>query len=65
MSYTIQQNKLEEITRIYNQQVDPKATEDTVQAEICADWNEGDEHQEWIDTASVQTIVNWLASLTA
>jgi hypothetical protein len=33
-----------------------------VEAEICADWNEGDEHQEWIDNAAPQQIADWLAT---
>lgn len=39
--FTIKQEKLEKITRIFNQETDPKATEELVKSEICADWNEG------------------------
>jgi len=61
MSYTIGQEKLEQITSIFNAQTDPGATEELVQSEICADWND-DEHQAWIDSASAQDIADWLAS---
>jgi hypothetical protein len=60
--YTIEQEKLEEVVRIFNQETDPQATEDLIESEICADWNEGDEHQAWIDRASAQEIADWLAS---
>lgn len=62
MYYTISQEKLEEITRKFNQEVDPAATEDLLKSEICADWHEGDEHQKWINEASIEEIVDWLAS---
>lgn len=62
MYYKIDSDKLEKITELFNEQVDPKATEQLVEAEICADWHEGQEHQDWIVTASVQEIVDWLAS---
>ena len=60
--YTIDQSKLEEVTTIFNRQTDPAATEDLVKSEICADWNEGQAHQDWIDSASPQQIADWLAS---
>ena len=60
--YTISSSKLEKVTRIFNNETDPKATEELVKSEICADWNEGKEHQEWVDSASPQEIADWLAS---
>ena len=60
--YTIDQSKLEEVTTIFNRQTDPAATEDLVKSEICADWNEGQAHQDWVDSASPQQIADWLAS---
>lgn len=60
--YTIDQEKLEEVTRIFNAETDPEALEGLVKFEICVDWNEGDEHQEWINSASPQEIADWLAS---
>lgn len=62
MKFTIDTSKLESITRKFNNEVDPAATEDLVKSEICADWNEGEEHQQWINSASVEEIVDWLAS---
>ena len=62
MTYTIDQNKLEEITRKFNNDVDPAAPAELVKSEICADWNEGEEHQKWINDATVDEIVDWLAS---
>ena len=60
--YTIDSEKLDEVIRLFNSQVDPKATDDIIEAEITADWHEGAEHQAWIDSASPQEIVDWLAS---
>ncbi len=62
MMYKIDNGKLATVTLLFNQQVDPGATDWEVQTEITADWNEGDEHQEWIDNAPPQEIVDWLAS---
>lgn len=60
--YSIDAEKLEKIVRLFNEQVDPAATDELVEQEICADWNEGEYHQRWIDVAPVQEIVDWLAS---
>ena len=62
MPYIISSEKLQKVTQMFNDQVDPQATEELVESEICADWNEGSEHQAWIDSASEQEIVNWLAA---
>ena len=61
-TYTIDAEKLAEVTRIFNAETDPKATADIVEAEICADWNEGAEHQAWIDSADPKEIADWLAT---
>jgi hypothetical protein len=60
--FTINREKLEAVTRIFNNETDPKATEELIETEICADWHEGEEHQEWINAASPQEIADWLAS---
>lgn len=60
--YTIEDDKLEKVVRIFNQETDPKATDELIKTEICADWNEGEEHQDWINTATPQEIADWLAS---
>lgn len=60
--YTIDQDKLEKVVEIFNDETDPAATEALVRSEICADWREGQEHQDWIDTAKPAEIADWLAS---
>ena len=60
--YKIDSDKLDRVIALFNDQVDPAATDDLIEAEICADWNEGEEHQAWIDSAGAQEIVDWLAS---
>lgn len=60
--FTIDRDKLEKVVRLFNDQVDPEATDELVEGEICADWNEGEEHQAWINSAPAQEIVDWLAS---
>ena len=61
-NYNIDADKLAAVTEIVNAMTDPAATEDLIEAEICADWNEGDEHQQWIDSAEPQDVANWLAT---
>ena len=62
--YRIDSEKLAEVTRILNQETDPKVTEEMVEVEICGrDWSEGSEHQAWIDSTSAREIADWLASL--
>lgn len=60
--FNISQEKLEKVVGIFNQNTDPKATDDLIKSEICADWHEGEEHQEWINDASPEEIADWLAS---
>ena len=60
--FAIDSEKLAEVVRIFNNETDPAATDELVETEICADWNEGDEHQEWIDNATPQEIADWLAT---
>ena len=59
--YTIERSKLEAITAIINNTVDPAVTEETIEEHITADWHEGNEHQEWINSASVEEIADWVA----
>jgi len=59
--FTISAEKLAKVVKIFNQETDPAATDDLIESEICADWNEGDEHQAWIDSATPQQIADWLA----
>ena len=60
--YTIDRDKLNDVIDMFNKEVDPAATDADIEATITADWNEGDEHQQWIDSATYPEIVNWLAS---
>lgn len=59
--YTIERNKLEAITAIINDKIEPAVTEETIEEHITADWHEGEEHQAWIDSASVEEIADWVA----
>ena len=61
-TYHIDSEKLERVTEIVNRETDPAATSDLIESEICADWNEGDEHQAWVDSASPAEIADWIAS---
>ena len=60
--YTIDGEKLAEVTRIVNEETDPRATEELIRDNVCADWHEGQEHQDWINKASAQEIADWLAT---
>ena len=62
LQYQIDAEKLAKVVAIFNRETDPSATDDLIETEICADWNEGSEHQEWIDNASPQVIADWLAT---
>ena len=67
MNFKIDSEKLEQVTRMFNEQVDPAATEELIEKEISMGWDELDprENQEWIDTADAQAIVDWLATFYA
>ena len=62
MSTTINAEKLAKVVEIFNRETDPAATDDLIETEICADWNEGEGHQAWINSATPQEIADWLAS---
>lgn len=62
MNFHINAEKLTEVTKIVNAETDPKATESLIETEICADWNEGQAHQDWIDSATPAEIADWIAS---
>ena len=62
MTYTISNEKLEEVVRIFNNEVTGYTTAASIQADICADWHEGEEHQVWINNATALEISDWLAS---
>ena len=56
MQYTINNEKLAKVTKIVNDEIDPRATE----THITDDWPEGQEHQDWIDTADARDIADWI-----
>lgn len=60
--YQISTEKLDDVTKIFNAEVDADTASDELEKRICADWSEGEEYQEWLDTASPQEISDWLAS---
>ena len=59
-THKIDNDKLDEVTRIYNRDVDPDTTREELEAYICADWLEGEDHQQWVNDASAAEIVWWL-----
>ena len=60
--YTIGAEKHTRVSEILNRETDPAATDELIEMEICADWNEGEAHQAWIDSATPREIADWLAS---
>lgn len=60
--YTIDAEKLKKVVSIYRAETEPTEDRLVIETAICADWNEGAEHQEWINNASAQEIADWLAS---
>lgn len=60
--FKIDTEKLNEVTSIINANTDPKVTEEMIEQHTCADWEEGDEHQEWINSADAQEIADWIGS---
>jgi len=60
--FKMEQDKLENVIRKFNNDVDPSADDETIKAELLADWYNADEHQEWLNDADVDDIVDWLAS---
>jgi len=60
-TYHIDSEKLEAVANAYAE-FEPNASTPDIEAYICADWNEGQEHQDWIDTASAAEIADWIAA---
>jgi len=61
-TYHIDGEKLRRVIDIYTDQYEPKATDEDVRAFVLADWNEGQEHQDWLDTADASEIADWIAA---
>lgn len=57
--YTISDERAEQIARAAGVGVE------RVREIALADWNEGDEHQQWLDSAPVAEVASWLASVEA
>ena len=59
--YTIDREKLEAVVNVYSES-EPNVSTADVEAYICGDWPEGQEHQDWIDSADPQEIADWIAA---
>ena len=60
--FTIDSEKLEKVVDLVNQEIDPRATNDVVEQTLCADRNDGEDHQQWLNNASVREVVDWIAT---
>lgn len=56
--YTISDARVAEIHA-----ADESLTHDQIIDVATADWNESDEHQEWINTAPAAEIADWVATI--
>ena len=63
--YTIDSAKLAEIVADFRSHPrgDAGAVASDVRDTLLYDWPQGDEHQDWLDTADVDEIVDWLVSI--
>lgn len=52
--FSIDDDKLEAITKLAN------LPADQVEDFVLDDWKEGQEHQDWLNTASVKEIADWV-----
>ena len=57
--YSVDSEKLSAITASVQQRI-PRMTESHVREYCLADWPEGQEHQAWLDSASVAEIADWV-----
>lgn len=56
--FAIDQDKLDEVAALVRQS---SAISDSDVEDYClADWPEGQEHQDWLDTADASEIANWV-----
>jgi len=60
MKYSISRDKLQEVVAIFNADNGVTASEEKIKSVLCYDWPQGQEHQDWLDTANAQEISNWL-----
>lgn len=57
-AYTISNERLAAIGQLVRAERD--ISDDTIRAYCEADWSEGAEHQQWLDTAPLQKIADWI-----
>jgi hypothetical protein len=55
--YHLDEEKAAEIGRL----TDPRLTGAQVIAYACGEWKEGQEHQDWLNSASAQGIAEWIS----
>jgi len=56
--FRIDEEKFKEVLRLVQEFLDwPTCFE--VESFVLADWREGQEHQEWLDTAAPEEIADW------
>lgn len=60
MKYQISDEKLKEVFSLIREYVD--ATPTDIEDFILADWDEGQEHQDWLDFATAQKIADWVSA---
>ena len=58
-NFSISDGKLARVTELVRECL-PKESDATVEAFVCADWDEGLEHQHWLDAASADQIADWV-----
>jgi len=62
-NYHIDAERLESIVNAYAE-YEPNVSTADVEATLLYDWPEGQEHQDWLDTADPQEVADWLAATT-
>ena len=62
-NFHIDAERLQEIVNAYAE-YEPSVDTNDVEATLLYDWPEGDDHQNWLETADPQEIADWLAATT-
>jgi len=58
--FQITDKKLVEVAMAFSKSTGKHFLPSDLRGVICADWNEGEEHQEWLDEAAPEEIAEWL-----
>jgi hypothetical protein len=58
--YTIDPAKLDKVLDLCRQHITAPDLDNRVRAFIVADWPEGAEHQQWLDSATAEEIADWV-----